>query len=611
MSLKVLPLMPPSGVVVNDDEHCYYYHYRNYMGGMKMLERASAALVARKSIVWARESLERLPIRLTLENVGLLALLLALVMPRFLTYALVYPIFRLVFGTLYPAYASYKAVRTKNVKEYVKWMMYWIVFALFTCAETFTDVFFSFCTQQGGGGLVQQLRKSYSLSDLTGEKEDAGRIIEHSPDEVDLDELCRRERTGRRGYSPRRTQSGTNHVEMYFSEVDVELTRQSRARESAVGSLTNVKSSEDISSGYSSGEALQSQNNKNTSSSQAPLVRTASVGARNRTKVTRSSTKKLPEIGGTEVDEREPAAGTRELFLRNPASFLIFQQTLEFLTFLSQNTDHFTALQSQQRQSCMVSSDSEEDDSSTLKADDSSCLAIEEKKELVNVIKPSILMLQDAVGGENQLSKDDDKMCLEDKQQTMDDSCVKMRDFLEIKSSTDISRSSSDCSERAGKYHKRPAPKAPETLACKEDEEEQEEDSVEEKPVKATLVIKTGGTVKSFTSIASCDDAEVKRRKKSSARTAARESFSKLLTIPKNIFHSAFHKEREADWINSTSESVNCDSVKDNRSDEVLLKNVEDEVAEDHRSDLTDEGINISSFATLPRNKKTTKKKVT
>uniref|UniRef100_A0A1B6G5J1 Receptor expression-enhancing protein n=1 Tax=Cuerna arida TaxID=1464854 RepID=A0A1B6G5J1_9HEMI len=55
-----------------------------------------------------------------------------------------YSIFRLLFGILYPAYASYKAVRTKNVKEYVKWMMYWIVFALFTCAETFTDVFLSF-----------------------------------------------------------------------------------------------------------------------------------------------------------------------------------------------------------------------------------------------------------------------------------------------------------------------------------------------------------------------------------------------------------------------------------------------------------------------------------
>lgn len=49
----------------------------------------------------------------------------------------------LVFGTLYPAYASYKAVKTKNVKEYVKWMMYWIVFALFTCVETLGDLFIS------------------------------------------------------------------------------------------------------------------------------------------------------------------------------------------------------------------------------------------------------------------------------------------------------------------------------------------------------------------------------------------------------------------------------------------------------------------------------------
>lgn len=49
----------------------------------------------------------------------------------------------LAFGTLYPAYSSYKAVKTKNVKEYVKWMMYWIVFALFTTAETVTDMLLS------------------------------------------------------------------------------------------------------------------------------------------------------------------------------------------------------------------------------------------------------------------------------------------------------------------------------------------------------------------------------------------------------------------------------------------------------------------------------------
>lgn len=49
-----------------------------------------------------------------------------------------------VFGTLYPAYASYKAVKTKDIKEYVKWMMYWIVFAFFTAGEIFLDVFLSF-----------------------------------------------------------------------------------------------------------------------------------------------------------------------------------------------------------------------------------------------------------------------------------------------------------------------------------------------------------------------------------------------------------------------------------------------------------------------------------
>ncbi|KAJ8408876.1 hypothetical protein AAFF_G00246940 [Aldrovandia affinis] len=49
----------------------------------------------------------------------------------------------LAFGILYPAYSSYKAVKTKNVKEYVKWMMYWIVFAIFTTAETITDLVLS------------------------------------------------------------------------------------------------------------------------------------------------------------------------------------------------------------------------------------------------------------------------------------------------------------------------------------------------------------------------------------------------------------------------------------------------------------------------------------
>ncbi|TRY98790.1 hypothetical protein DNTS_014441, partial [Danionella cerebrum] len=46
----------------------------------------------------------------------------------------------LVFGTLYPAYFSFKAVKSKNFKEYVRWMMYWIVFAIYTVVETITDL---------------------------------------------------------------------------------------------------------------------------------------------------------------------------------------------------------------------------------------------------------------------------------------------------------------------------------------------------------------------------------------------------------------------------------------------------------------------------------------
>lgn len=46
--------------------------------------------------------------------------------PKILTDIFIYPCCRLLFGTLYPAYASYKAIRTKNVKEYVS-LIFFIV----------------------------------------------------------------------------------------------------------------------------------------------------------------------------------------------------------------------------------------------------------------------------------------------------------------------------------------------------------------------------------------------------------------------------------------------------------------------------------------------------
>jgi len=46
--------------------------------------------------------------------------------------------------TLYPAYASFKAVKSKNAKHYVRWMMYWIVYAMFVATESLVDPFLIF-----------------------------------------------------------------------------------------------------------------------------------------------------------------------------------------------------------------------------------------------------------------------------------------------------------------------------------------------------------------------------------------------------------------------------------------------------------------------------------
>ncbi|XP_064470246.1 receptor expression-enhancing protein 4-like [Ornithodoros turicata] len=45
----------------------------------------------------------------------------------------------LTVGALYPAYASCKAVDSRNARQYVHWMMYWIVLASFLTMEPIVD----------------------------------------------------------------------------------------------------------------------------------------------------------------------------------------------------------------------------------------------------------------------------------------------------------------------------------------------------------------------------------------------------------------------------------------------------------------------------------------
>lgn len=77
--------------------------------------------------------------RMSVMSFGLTSLLAIFICPRGFTERALYPGFKLVFSVIYPAYRSFKAVRNKNLKEYLKWIVYWIVYAFFTCIELLTD----------------------------------------------------------------------------------------------------------------------------------------------------------------------------------------------------------------------------------------------------------------------------------------------------------------------------------------------------------------------------------------------------------------------------------------------------------------------------------------
>jgi receptor expression-enhancing protein 5/6 len=45
-----------------------------------------------------------------------------------------------IIGFTYPAYCSMKALETKQTDDDTKWLTYWVVFAVFTIVEYFSDI---------------------------------------------------------------------------------------------------------------------------------------------------------------------------------------------------------------------------------------------------------------------------------------------------------------------------------------------------------------------------------------------------------------------------------------------------------------------------------------
>jgi len=152
-----------------------------------------------------------------------------------------------------------------------------------------------------------------------------------------------------------------------------------------------------------------------------------------------------------------------------------------------------------------------------------------------------------------------------------DSTSVDARDTIVQRSVTSSSSCIFDDDNRAGKYHKKPAPRAPldnETTSVSDAGGIDEDES--QNALRATLVIKTG-TLRTVSNPDATKDiflahtSDSTKKKKKSNRLRAKEGFTKLLTIPKNIFHSAFHKEQSEDsskeedsssTFSGTSESV-------------------------------------------------------
>lgn len=122
---------------------------------------------------------------------------------------------------------------------------------------------------------MNQLRKSYSLSDLTDPNLDRGDGRDETDVVITDPRLLRRRRQ-----SPSRSASTTTASALYFSEVDLRASDH----------ISHVRSVEDISSGYSSSEGMYAAGGQPPKlQAREGLVRAGSLSRSRTTRVTRST----------------------------------------------------------------------------------------------------------------------------------------------------------------------------------------------------------------------------------------------------------------------------------------------------------------------------------
>ncbi|KAJ8920428.1 hypothetical protein NQ315_005296 [Exocentrus adspersus] len=444
----------------------------------------------------------------------------------------------------------------------------------------------------GGGGIVNQLKKSYSLSDLTDPA--------HT-DETDV--IITDTRLVRRRRSPHRSSSSTSTV--YFSEVDVRADR-----------IASIQSAEDISSGYSSGEGLYTAGQPLKLMAREGLQRTGSLTRSRSSRVTRSAVVK--KGGGSDDSDENEVFDTNIVFfndkprkigklLEDPAesssSEAEFLDTLdslhdskkigEDLNIFNRNVNGksslLTACMDNQQQLDDVRNNTSRvplPDSNKGQAGDN-IVNVQNNMNILNITKDVqsfasfIQNLIDLKQTGNELN-----------QASNDTPSLDAKDVTNAKPSTSEKIFHTPDS-RGGKYNKKAAPQPP-----KQDPSHTDQSISPTSPIKATLILKPG-VVRNLTSKESpCKEVFInspKSKRKSlvnrspssvstssSSSLRSKHSFSKLMKLPKKIgfwnkdeLSVPKKAEKRASWHCYYDESLKplSDSKLQSKSDNDLVQN--------------------------------------